>query len=331
MKNYREFIAERVNTDGKVICDNCGWKWDIVTGGNDPYTCHKCGHETSQVSEKKSPYKDDTLQKYKKEYEDGKEIPFGVKTSLIAQGMIPHEGGPDKGKKKKTDLYEAQMGVLDENININQVNYGNPPKEYFDLMQEPDDYIKNWFIEKGLVEKMRAEAPANDSETTQNDLKALVELTSKATAEEITFARYVEDVSNLAQSFIDILAENGHEISMGDFFGIDSQTEGLLHFMKDVINRPRPYQLAKYYNYPIYPLIRTDAMSAAYPSGHALTGFVMAEHFANKYPAIATELRANGEKIARSREVTGIHFPSDTAISREICNIIIENKLLKER
>ena len=27
----------------KVICDNCGWEWNISDGGNQPYTCHKCG------------------------------------------------------------------------------------------------------------------------------------------------------------------------------------------------------------------------------------------------------------------------------------------------
>jgi hypothetical protein len=32
----------------------------------------------------------------KKEYEDENTIPFGVKSSLIAQGIIPCEGGPDK-------------------------------------------------------------------------------------------------------------------------------------------------------------------------------------------------------------------------------------------
>jgi len=36
-----------------------------------------------------------------------------------------------------------------------------------------------------------------------------------------------------------------------------------------------------------------------------------------------------GERVARSREVTGIHYPSDTQISREICNIIFENNLLQ--
>lgn len=31
--------------DGKVICDNCDWSWELSDGGKDPYTCHKCGHE----------------------------------------------------------------------------------------------------------------------------------------------------------------------------------------------------------------------------------------------------------------------------------------------
>jgi hypothetical protein len=55
--------------------------------------------------EKESPYDEETLKKYQKEYEDGKDIPFGVRTSLIAQGMIPREGGPDRGKRVKSPEY----------------------------------------------------------------------------------------------------------------------------------------------------------------------------------------------------------------------------------
>ena len=29
----------------KVVCQECGWSWDLSDGGDDPYTCHKCGHE----------------------------------------------------------------------------------------------------------------------------------------------------------------------------------------------------------------------------------------------------------------------------------------------
>lgn len=34
--------------NGVVTCDNCGWEWNIADGGNDPYTCHKCGETVSQ-------------------------------------------------------------------------------------------------------------------------------------------------------------------------------------------------------------------------------------------------------------------------------------------
>ena len=58
------------------------------------------------IPEKESPYDKETLLMYQKDYEDGKTIPFGVKSSLIAQGMIPREGGPDKGKKIKSPEYK---------------------------------------------------------------------------------------------------------------------------------------------------------------------------------------------------------------------------------
>ena len=101
----REDLLESVK-DGIVHCNNCEWEWDIVQGGDDPYTCHKCGHDNLPITEKESPYSKDTLLKYKKEYEEGKEIPFGIRTSLIAQGMIQREGGEDKGKKVKSPEYK---------------------------------------------------------------------------------------------------------------------------------------------------------------------------------------------------------------------------------
>jgi hypothetical protein len=101
----RKDLMESVK-DGVVTCDKCQWHWDIVQGGDDPYLCHECDTDNSPVIEKASPFSDETLQKYKKEFEDGKEIPFGVKSSLIAQGLIPRQGGEDKGKKVKSDNYK---------------------------------------------------------------------------------------------------------------------------------------------------------------------------------------------------------------------------------
>lgn len=52
--------------------------------------------------EKESPFKEETLKKYKKDYEAGKKIPFAVKNSLKAQGMIPRaDGDTQKSKQYK--------------------------------------------------------------------------------------------------------------------------------------------------------------------------------------------------------------------------------------
>lgn len=42
MISLKNILNEKVE-GGKVICDKCGWEWNISDGGNEPYTCHKCG------------------------------------------------------------------------------------------------------------------------------------------------------------------------------------------------------------------------------------------------------------------------------------------------
>lgn len=38
---------QKESIDEKVIC-KCGWSWKLKDGGNDPYTCHKCGNDNSK-------------------------------------------------------------------------------------------------------------------------------------------------------------------------------------------------------------------------------------------------------------------------------------------
>ena len=60
-----EFIPDGINVDDfmsifqlneavvgdKIVCDNCGWEWKIVDGGDDLYICHKCGHDNTPLNE----------------------------------------------------------------------------------------------------------------------------------------------------------------------------------------------------------------------------------------------------------------------------------------
>lgn len=40
-------LLEKINSN-TVTCDKCGWSWDLSDGGDDPYICHKCGHNNSE-------------------------------------------------------------------------------------------------------------------------------------------------------------------------------------------------------------------------------------------------------------------------------------------
>jgi hypothetical protein len=40
-------VIKEIVTDTEVICDNCGWEWDVTDGGDDLYVCHKCGHDNT--------------------------------------------------------------------------------------------------------------------------------------------------------------------------------------------------------------------------------------------------------------------------------------------
>jgi hypothetical protein len=230
----------------------------------------------------------------------------------------------------KNHLYEKTAYYInDMSDNLDEIVYGNSPIEFKEVIENENDPIRKWFQKEGLIKKIIEEAPLNSSETTKEDLSILIEKTAKATGDDLTFARYADDQNNLPNLFIDLLQSKGYNETMEGYFMVDNQTDALLNFLKNVINRPRPYQLAKAYNLSLYPLMRTDAMTAAYPSGHALTGFVMADHYSKKHPEISEDLQNLGMKIANSREITGIHYPSDTKISRMIADIISQNNLIK--
>ena len=43
----KKILSEIVAYGGSVLCDNCGWTWEISDAGDDKYTCHKCGHDNT--------------------------------------------------------------------------------------------------------------------------------------------------------------------------------------------------------------------------------------------------------------------------------------------
>ena len=73
-----------------IECKNCGWKWDLVDGGKDPFVCHKCGNDNS-LDEGKYDDEDEGAG-----YDLVKQNPFNIQ-KLVDKGII-FVGLPGDGK-----------------------------------------------------------------------------------------------------------------------------------------------------------------------------------------------------------------------------------------
>jgi hypothetical protein len=52
-RNWTDSLNEAI-VGNKIVCEGCGWSWNIKDGGNNPFTCHKCGYDNTPLQEKKS-------------------------------------------------------------------------------------------------------------------------------------------------------------------------------------------------------------------------------------------------------------------------------------
>jgi hypothetical protein len=208
---------------------------------------------------------------------------------------------------------------------IDKIGYGNPTRELMDLELKATK-IKDWFVNKGLDIKIIDSCPSNTSETTLRELDELIDRMSRVTKSELEFAEAAE--ADEVKVWFDFVTELGYQTTMEEIQSVLDQTDPFLFYLKNKINRIRPFQLSYYLGKDLFPLIHSDANSAAYPSGHGLDSYNLGRYFAKKFPERAKEFIDLGNRIALSREYVGVHYPSDNAISKKISDLIWENNLI---
>jgi hypothetical protein len=202
-------------------------------------------------------------------------------------------------------------------MNLDDIKYGNPAKEHKDSVEADKSGILKACMDNGIIKDILENHPfpANSSDETRNELDYLVKLTSDIDDEDFKFCYLLEMLG------LDVDGKMIKELC--------SKTNPVLFYLKDVFNRPRPYQLAKELNLPIFPIIRTDANSAAYPSGHTLDFLVTLYHFGKMKPEAAEEIDEFYHEIKRVRELSGVHFPSDRKVSEYLFKQLVKHNLIK--
>jgi acid phosphatase (class A) len=214
-------------------------------------------------------------------------------------------------------------------MNLDDIKYGNTTREQEQKVREDRSGIIKACEEKGIIKDILENRPfpANSSEETRNELDYLVKLTKDASEEDLKFCKLIE--TNHYDFFVIVAKKLGLDVSKEEILKWVGDMDPVLFYLKDKFNRPRPYQLAKELNLPLYPITASDANSAAYPSGHTLDFLVILYHFGKMKPEIADEVDDFYHQIKRVRELSGLHYPSDRKVSEYLFKQLVKNKLIK--
>jgi acid phosphatase (class A) len=87
---------------------------------------------------------------------------------------------------------------------------------------------------------------------------------------------------------------------------------------KFLYQRPRPVQV-----YPaLMPCILTPP-HPSYPNNHALQSYLIAGCVARANPALANAVNNLADRIAKNREIAGVHFPADKIASRTVADHVL--------
>lgn len=211
-------------------------------------------------------------------------------------------------------------------MNLNDIKYGTVPIFHIDSISSGSVTI-NKAIDAGVVDEMLNNLPpTNDSDDLQNELKYLLDLTTNATEYDYLFSKVLDEkhyefIAKVCQS-LNLVETEVSIKEMADEF------DGLVNYIKLKVNRPRPHQLAIYYDIPLFPIISTNANSPSWPSGHSVDFLVIFHKLKIKYPDLIGEFDSLYNKIKDVRELSGVHYPSDKYGAELLYSLLVKNDLI---
>lgn len=191
-----------------------------------------------------------------------------------------------------------------------------------------------------------APPPANSSEETRAEIKLLMELQEKRTNEEINRFKRLAGIFHSPNNFNPLDADYDRNFSslfhvgssLGQWYNYknlpatakmlsNAYRDATYYFfkMKVSFNRPRPYMLEP----SLQNLERPQHQS--YPSGHSSASYVNAYIMMAIAPELKDAFLMKAAEMAFSREVLGVHFPSDSEMGRVWARRFVNELFKKEK
>lgn len=206
----------------------------------------------------------------------------------------------------------------EENIgNIKSAVYSNDGMK--DKHAEKIEYAKSkgLFKDFNMSKYFDRKPPKNTSLRTYQELMYLKDLPEDL--------EYVKQHDAIEEVFQEVCRDNNVEYPKDLVEELINSSAGLIHELKWNYNRPRPFQLAEYYNIKLGGTTLESMKTPSYPSGHSTQGILIGKVLQTKLPITTDGFLEAGKRISYSRNIGRAHYPSDSELGEIIGNSLYQH------
>ena len=179
----------------------------------------------------------------------------------------------------------------------------------------------------------RIDQPITLFEDISISLQPFPENTSKKTLEEIRYlsnveedSQFVKEHDKVAKVFGKLHKDLELEYNQDEAKKYLRESAKYIMELKYKHQRPRPYQIAEFYNIDLNGADLDSMKTPSYPSGHATQGHLLGMIYSERYPQHRKEFMKLGEDVAESRISGKAHYPSDKKAGIHLAEKLFENK-----
>jgi len=186
-----------------------------------------------------------------------------------------------------------------------------------DKHAEKIEYVKTkgLFKDFNMSKYFTKNPPKNSSIQTYQELLYLKDLPEDDA--------YVEEHDDIEKIFEEVCKENNVTFPK-DLVHSLLKSRSMLQ-LKYHYNRPRPFQLAKYYNIKLGEHVMESMKTPSYPSGHSAQGILIGKVLQTKLPINTDAFIEAGKRISYSRNLGRAHYPSDSKLGSIIGSSMYEH------
>ena len=194
---------------------------------------------------------------------------------------------------------------------IDDMVYGVPNTSYQERMDAKLEYFDESIYDLIKV----GSPPSNSSQTTKDEIHHINSLEK----DEELFYKYDDKFS---YALFDYASENNLKYDQNKLNKIKKEASNVILHSKYHFNRPRPAQLAKVHGIELKHMQTESGHTPSYPSSHAAQSRLLALLIADDNPDHKDSLINIADEVAYSREVGGIHYPSDNEFGKKVADIM---------